>query len=816
MQSIITMVESASIILLSVLAVAMIHNRFTHWPIRRSLLLGLLFALIGVAVMENSVEVIPGVRVDPRAAVVALSAAFGGPLSVALTAPALALLRLWYGGSGAVAGATYILSTGLVAGLAWYWWFRVARKRLEWSYILTQAAIAGTVPSVVLLFVSQAPWEVYLTANALFAPTNFVAAILMGAMVLRDLDGRAALVARQETQAQIDAIAKNAPAILFQLVQENDGDLNLTYVSDASKRILGIRPVDLMACRKAFYSLVGDAGVERLKEQLRTSREAGQPWRLELECARPDDGTVVWVRVDSGIRTDSTGRLVWEGAISDITERRKTEQMKDDFISTVSHELRTPLTSIRGSLGLVLGSASEHLPPKVLNMLGIANRNVERLVLLINDILDMQKIRSGQMTFSLRREPLRPMLEQALNTAQNYAPEKGIRFALVDDASYSALDVDPDRFNQVLSNLLSNAIKFSPKEGTVTLAARDMGGRICISVADEGPGIPEKFRSQIFNRFTQADTSSTRKIGGTGLGLNISKAITEAMHGTLSFESVEGEGSTFFVDLPCSGAHEKFPASNHSRGPRMPRILICSADPQLGQTVGLSIEHGISPTHLATDLETALSMLEIRAYAALVVDVDTLPSPELFHDLRGNPRTRKLPVILVSNEGSKESERILGAATEVVDWLKKPLDQGRLQEAILSALSTADHPSPRILYVEDDLCLQRIIKQNIGNAANVAGVRSIADAREQLAISEFDLVLLDLNLPDGSGLDLLTEFPAHIPVIIFSAFDVEPAVAERVVSVLTKSRVREADVARAVLAALPSPLPPPPEEAQVA
>ncbi|MCS7001723.1 MAG: ATP-binding protein, partial [Dehalococcoidia bacterium] len=245
---------------------------------------------------------------------------------------------------------------------------------------------------------------------------------------------------------------------------------------------------------------------------------------------------------------DDIGHLM---TIHDITERKAVERLKNEFISVVSHELRTPLTSIRGSLGLLRGGVAGPLPEQATSLVEIAYQNTDRLSRLINDILDIEKIDGGAMAFATAPHELGTRLEQAVAANEHYAKPFGVRLALVkatDEPCWVA--VDPYRLDQVLANLLSNAVKFSPSGSvvTVTLSATATSARV--AVTDQGPGIPAEFRHRIFQRFAQADSSSTRARGGAGLGLSISKTIIERMGGTIDYHSDPGHGATFFFDLP--------------------------------------------------------------------------------------------------------------------------------------------------------------------------------------------------------------------------------------------------------------------------
>ncbi|NEX60339.1 ATP-binding protein [Noviherbaspirillum galbum] len=245
--------------------------------------------------------------------------------------------------------------------------------------------------------------------------------------------------------------------------------------------------------------------------------------------------------------------------LHDISDRKKVEQMKNEFISTVSHELRTPLTSIRGSLSMLASGIAGELPGDARELIDISYQSCERLVRLVNDVLDVEKIASGNMTYHMQHQPLLPMLRQAIDAIEGYATQYGVdvRLAAGNDQQPGGGDaivrIDADRMIQVMTNLLSNAIKFSPSGAIVDIDVERKDGRVRIAVRDQGSGIPDEFRDRIFGKFAQADATDSRKKGGTGLGLNICKSIVEAHGGTIGFDSVAGQGTTFEVSLPLGG-----------------------------------------------------------------------------------------------------------------------------------------------------------------------------------------------------------------------------------------------------------------------
>jgi PAS domain S-box-containing protein len=237
------------------------------------------------------------------------------------------------------------------------------------------------------------------------------------------------------------------------------------------------------------------------------------------------------------------------GVVVDISERLQMERLKDEFVSTVSHELRTPLTSIAASLGLLSGGAHIELPATAKRLITIAHSNSERLVRLINDILDIEKIESGNVSFDLERVEVGTLVAQTIEANRALAESCGVRLRL-DEAGTHEVRADPDRLMQVVTNLLSNAIRFSPRGAEVIVSIASCNDKVRISVRDHGPGIPESFRPHVFEKFAQADAGAARSKGGSGLGLSIVKQIVLRLEGEVGFLDAPGGGTTFYVELP--------------------------------------------------------------------------------------------------------------------------------------------------------------------------------------------------------------------------------------------------------------------------
>jgi PAS domain S-box-containing protein len=505
---------------------------------------------------------------------------------------------------------------------------------------------------------------------------------------------------------------------------------------------------------------------------------------------------------------------------TDITELKRIDRMKTEFISTVSHELRTPLTSIRGSLGLIAGGVAGEVPEAVKNLVGIAKNNCERLIRLINDILDSEKIESGKMSLDLQVVDIRQLVQQTLAAIEGFAGQHRVKVRLQAPDAPLQVRIDSDRLIQVLTNLLSNAVKFSPPERMVEVRVLRVAHQVRVEVADHGPGIPEEFRGRIFQKFSQADSSDTRQKGGTGLGLNISRALIEKMGGQIGFSSEAGVGTTFFLELPewQNPAPLLQPVRTRAVFSR-PRILVCEGDPNVARLISMMLKKAGFEADIAHHATQAQACLARNNYDAVTVDLK-LPGQcgaAFISALRGDERTHNLPVVVISamvEEGQLQFNR---KPLAVSGWLEKPIDENLLILNVRRAVAGLESGKPRILHVEDDPDVQCIVAAIAQDFADFEFAATLNEARARLREQHFDLVLLDLGLGEDSGWGLFEDIDAldpPPPVIVFSAGDVDPANGKQAEAVLVKARTSNTELLNTIQRVLQIPGDPGPTRPQ--
>lgn len=339
---------------------------------------------------------------------------------------------------------------------------------------------------------------------------------------------------------------KDEVARFFQLSLELLGimgpDGHLRQVNPAWERVTGWSTEELTSRHLDEFLPPGCTWIT--DEQRARLAEGGElvEWDFQVRCK---DGRPIWLRWRANALPEE--QLIYLVG-QEVTRQREVERMKDEFVSVVSHELRTPMTAIRGALGLLTGGALGPLPEKGQRLLEIALTNTERLVRLVNDILDLERMEAGQVLLFPSALPVPPVLDLLVQSLKPTADREGISLQVrAEDCEVWA---DSDRLQQLLTNLVSNAIKFSPAGSRVEVEASRRGAEVHFLIRDYGRGIPREQLSRVFDRFAQVDASDARVKGGSGLGLHICKRLVDQHGGTIGVESQPGRGSTFWFTLP--------------------------------------------------------------------------------------------------------------------------------------------------------------------------------------------------------------------------------------------------------------------------
>ncbi len=453
------------------------------------------------------------------------------------------------------------------------------------------------------------------------------------------------------------------------------------------------------------------------------------------------------------------GRLL---VFRDITREREVEQIKSEFVSIVSHELRTPLTSVRGSLQLVLGRRQQpELTARTRELLEISLKNSERLIRLINDILDVSRIEQGALL--LHQSALDPaeLCITAAQEVESFAAGRDIRLGVLAPPGLPPVSADRDRALQVLENLLSNAVKFSEPGQMVELTATLVGAAICFAVRDYGRGIAPEHHQRIFEKFHQIDSSLTRDVGGTGLGLAICRSLVEEHGGRIWVESTLGQGATFSFTLPLVSSLA--PVGS----PRAAGAAVLLAMPDAAMRAswrGLLEPAGYQVLEATSGAQALRQARSLRLGLVLAsAQLRDLPVLELIAVLRDDPLTRDLPVLAI------------GQADLPGDgMLAQPPVADQLVEQVRKLTGAAIR---RVLVMDDDYHVRPTLVRLLRDSGFVVAEAADGPAGlAQIAADPPDLVLLDTRMPGLDGFELLRRLkrdPAHrhIAVVVLTAHD---------------------------------------------
>jgi PAS domain S-box-containing protein len=463
----------------------------------------------------------------------------------------------------------------------------------------------------------------------------------------------------------------------------------------------------------------------------------------------------------------------------DISQRYALDRLKDEFISTVSHELRTPLTSIRGALGLLSSGTLGQINDRAANLLRIALSNSDRLVRLINDILDLERIQSGREPLAFVQVQLADIVQQAIDGMAPVAEAADVH--LDHDTTQVEIAADADRLLQVLTNLLSNAVKFSPPGSTIFVVLRPGVTGVTLSVIDHGRGIPADKLDTVFGRFQQVDASDARQKGGSGLGLAICRTIVLQHSGRIWAERNQDRGSTFRVFLPyrpVPSASLDAPAKGYDHEPRHGTILLSADDsPARLQVATQLARHGYQIVQSSSVEQTLAAAREGLQAILLDTALEGLNGWEIFPRLRDLSPAVDTPVVLLSVENSQNPS---GSPVGVEGLSAKPLDEeARLDELARALRGSAD--LARVLVIEDDVDLARLIANIFSpDSFNVKLAFSLQQALDVCFAFEPHLLVLDIGLPDGDGFNVVdwlrqNETLARLTLVVYSGRELSPA-----------------------------------------
>jgi PAS domain S-box-containing protein len=364
------------------------------------------------------------------------------------------------------------------------------------------------------------------------------------------------LVELEEARRQVEAsgrklalFAERAPIAVLEL--RPDG--TVSEVNQAAELLFGYAAAELVGGSvKKLVRLEFHAEFDRIWQELLAKRESMAGLKIRNPRRDGIDLICEWTVTPLVNPDHEVIAVIAQGR--DVTAQLEAERMKKEFTSTLSHELRTPLTSIIGSLQLINSGVMGKVEREIAELTEVAERNGQRLLDLINDILDIEKIESGKLALAPELIPVDELVREAMVLNKAFAERFKVRFEWRGDVPERKVFADRKRVQQVMTNLLSNAAKFSPEGSLVEITTEEAGANVRLAIHDRGTGIPEGFRGRIFGRFTQADATATRQKGGSGLGLAICKRLVELMHGRIGFDNRQGGGSTFWFELPRQGA----------------------------------------------------------------------------------------------------------------------------------------------------------------------------------------------------------------------------------------------------------------------
>ena len=432
-----------------------------------------------------------------------------------------------------------------------------------------------------------------------------------------------------------------------------DGSGVIELVNPAAERIFGYDSNELIG--KPLHVLVPERPGSDVGAFLRESLDKAMGRITEWEGRRKNGEVFPFELALFQFETPEGRRIA--GSLVDVTERREVDRLKREFVSSISHELRTPLTSIRGSLGLLAGGVLGPLSPDAAEIVAVAERNVVRLIGLINDILDLERLEGGRLEMAFESSEAAAIVERSLEAVRGFARQSNVVLVSEPVAASVRVRADADRLVQVLVNLVSNAVKFSPAGGDVTVRVVLAPGMAEFQVEDRGRGVPSALREAIFERYRQVEASDSRRKGGAGLGLAICKAIVEQHGGAIGVRAAAGAGSLFWFRIPLVSIHR--PSISGSVRSARGLALLVDDDEELLSILELRLAQDGVASQRATSAREAIAAAHALKPDLLVLDLG-LPDgdgSQVVDALRGDGVLSGIPLLVYTGRDLRQEDR---------------------------------------------------------------------------------------------------------------------------------------------------------------
>ncbi|MCJ2012240.1 MHYT domain-containing protein [Methylobacterium sp. J-076] len=659
------------------------------------------------------------------------------------------------------------------------------------------------------------------------AVTGITFAILFLAMMAGSLDQRRTQRRLHGSEERFRAAVRAVHGIMWttdasgQFVEEQPGWEQITGQTFAESRGAGwatvIHPDDMAETVRVWREVIGTGRDFAVEHRARTPAGEWRHYTVRAVPVRDADGTIrEWV----GVHTDVTARHQYETALRAARDAaEEASRAKSRFLANMSHELRTPLSAVIGYAEMLQEEAEDLGQDTFLADLAKIRSNAQHLLGLINDVLDLSKVEAEKMDVYAEDFAVESFVRDAAATVDTLVTKKGNRLVLDLGPGLGEARTDAVKLRQCLFNLIGNAAKFT-EHGTVTLRIRrepdPSGGLLVFSVADTGIGMTPEQVAGLFQRFTQADETTTRKYGGTGLGLALTKAFARLMGGDVRVESAEGVGTTFTLAVPAvlpAAAEPAPPAPAEAEGvPHGEGRLVLVIDDEASQRelmVRFLTRQGFV-ARAASDGRTGLDLARALRPMAVLLDImmPELDGWAVLAMLKADEATRDIPVVMVSFV----ADAALGATLGAAGTIPKPVDWTHLR----GVLDRIDAEAGDVLVVDDDAGMRHRLRTTLGRHG--FGVREAGDGAEALArVREArpGLVLLDLTMPVMDGFTFLRELRAipacaEVPVVVLSARDI--SADERLQLAGAHSVLRKGDASLQEVAATVGRLHPPPAE----